>query len=190
MVNTPAAVVIAVLLIGLLGWAVWTFNLLVRRRNGVAESWATIGVELTRRRDLVPSLVEAVRGYAGFEESLLTRIADTRARAVTGGHDATAETALTDALRSLFAVAEAYPDLKASEQFLRLQEELAVTEDRIAYARSLYNAWVTEYETARQSFPSSVLASLLGFQRRPFFEADVGSRGGVEVMLRSGPGAS
>lgn len=186
--NPLTAAVVIALAVLLLGWAVWTFNLLVRRRNGVAEAWATIGVELTRRRDLVPSLVQAVRGYAEFEEVLFTRVAESRSRAVTGGADAAAETALTDALRSLFAVAEAYPELRSSEQFSSLQEELAVTEDRIAYARSLYNAWVMEYETARQVFPSSLLAALLGFQRRPFFEADVGSRGSVDVSLRDAAG--
>ncbi|MCK9495392.1 MAG: LemA family protein [Dehalococcoidia bacterium] len=173
-------------LVVLLGWAVWTFNTLVRRRNGVDESRATIGVELTRRHDLVPTLVEAVRGYADFESSVLTRVTDSRSRAVAAPDlDAPAEVALTDAVRSLFAVAEAYPDLQASEQFQRLQSELALTEDRIAYARAVYNAWVTDYETTRQSFPSSVVAALLRFTPRPYFEADVASRAPSTVRLAS-----
>lgn len=164
-------------------WAAWTFNTLVRRRNGVDESWATIGVELKRRHDLIPSIVDAVRGYAGFEQSVLTRVAESRSRAV-GGVDAQAETSLTDAIRSLFAVAEAYPDLKATEQFQSLQQQLALTEDRIAYARAVYNAWVTDYETARQSFPATLVAGVFRFDRRAFFEADITSRGEVDVSLR------
>ena len=168
----------------LLAWAAWTFNALVRRRNGVDESWATIDVELKRRHDLVPSLVDVVRGYADFEESVLTRVTESRARAVSGGPDASSETTLSDAIRSLFAVAEAYPDLKAAPRFQSLQEELAVTEDRIAYARAVYNAWVTDYETARQSVPSSIVAGLFRFSARRFFEAEVGARSPVGVALR------
>lgn len=171
----------------LLAWAAWTYNLLVRRRNGVDESWATVGVELKRRHDLVPSLVDIVRGYADFEESVLTRITETRSRAVAAGEpDAQVETSLTDAVRTLFAIAEAYPDLKATEQFQSLQDQLALTEDRIAYARAVYNAWVTDYETTRQSFPSSLLAGLFRFARRAFFEADIASRAPVDVALREG----
>ena len=146
----------------LLLWAAWTFNGLIRRRNGVDESWATIDVELKRRHDLVPSLVDVVRGYAGFEESVLTRVTESRAQAVGGPPDATSETALSDAIRSLFAV----------------------TEDRIAYARAVYNAWVTDYETARQSVPSSIVAGLFRFSARRFFEAEVGARSPVGVALR------
>lgn len=167
----------------LLAWTAWTFNTLVRRRNGVDEAWATIEVELTRRHELVPSLVDAVRGYAGFEESLLTRVAESRSRAISGGPDAASETSLTDAVRSVFAVAEAYPDLKSSEQFQSLQDELALTEERIAYARAVYNAWVTDYETTRQSFPPSIVAGLFQFPRRTFFEAEVTSRTSVAVAL-------
>lgn len=168
----------------LLAWAAWTFNGLVRRRNGVDESWATIDVELKRRHDLVPSLVDVVRGYANFEESVLTRVTESRAQAVTGPTDASSETTLSDAIRSLFAVAEAYPDLKAAPRFQSLQEELALTEDRIAYARAVYNAWVTDYETARLSFPSSIIAALLRFPVRRFFEAEVGARSPVTVAVR------
>ena len=174
----------------LVSWAAWTFNVLVRRRNGVDEAWSTIGVELTRRHDLVPRLVDAVRGYADFEESLLTRVTDARARAVSAGpvastDEAAAETGLSDAIRSIFAVAEAYPDLKATANFQALQGELALTEDRIAYARAVYNAWVTDYETARQTLPSAVIAGLFRFRRREFFEADIGVRAAIAVDLDS-----
>lgn len=180
---SPAAWIALGVVVLVLLWVAWTFNTLVRRRNGVAEAWATIGVELTRRHDLIPSLVEAARGYADFEGEVLTRVTDARARAVGGDHDASAESALTDAVRTLFAVAEAYPDLKASDTFARLQSDLALTEDRIAYARAVYNAWVTEYETTRQSLPSSIVAGLFRFERRPFFEADTTSREAVPVTF-------
>lgn len=179
------AVLLGAVAVLLLLWVAWTFNLLVRRRNGVDEAWATIGVELTRRHDLVPSIVSTVRGYAAFEESVLTRVAESRARAVSGGPDPVAETSLTDAVRSLFAVAEAYPELKATEQFQSLQQQLALTEDRIAYARAVFNAWVTEYETTRQSIPAALVAGMFRFERRDYFEADVASRGPVDVALRA-----
>jgi len=182
--------VLVVLAIVVLGWVAWTFNLLVRRRNGVDESWATIDVELTRRHDLVPRLVDAVRGYAGFEESVLTRVTEARTRAVTAGgaptaEEAAAETGLSDAIRSVFAVAEAYPELKASANFQLLQSDLALTEDRIAYARALYNAWVTDYETLRQQVPSTLVAALFRFGPRAYFEAEVGARAAIGVDLRT-----
>ena len=111
--------VLAVVVVGL-AWLVFVFNTLTRRRNGVDEAWSTVGVELARRHDLVPALVQAVRGYVGFEADVLQRVTDSRARAASGT-DGTAETALTDAVHSLFAVAEGYPDLKSSENFQSLQ---------------------------------------------------------------------
>ncbi len=173
-------VVIAIAVVLLL-WLAWTFNRLVRARNGVTEAWASVGVELTRRHDLVPRLVEAVRGYASHESEIFERVAQARSQAESG--EPVAESTLTSAIRSLFAVAEAYPDLRASENFATLQDELATTEDRIAYARGYYNAWVTDYETLRQTFPPSLVASLFRFGRRPFFEADVSSRAPVAVAL-------
>lgn len=182
-------IALAVVLI-VLGWVGWTFNLLVRRRNGTDAAWATVGVELTRRHDLVPMLVAAVRGYAAHEEALFDRVASARAEAIAGadpqvspGEEARAETALTDALRSLFAVVEGYPELKAAANFAQLQSELETTEDRIAYARGYYNAWVTEYETLRQSIPSVVVARLFGFGSREYFEAEVSERVPVGVEL-------
>ncbi|MEZ4502363.1 MAG: LemA family protein [Dehalococcoidia bacterium] len=174
-------------------WAIFTFNLLIRRRNRVDEAWAQIEVELARRYDLVPNLVEAVRGYAGHEETIFTRVADARSAAVSAPgaaeHDR-ADTQLTDALRRLFAVSEAYPDLKASEQFQSLQDALVHTEDRIAYARGYYNALVVEYESARLTLPSKLIASALSFPRRSSFEADVTSRANVSVALTGDEPAS
>lgn len=182
---------VAGLLVFLLAWVALTFNLLVRRRNRVDEGWAQIDVELTRRYDLVPRLADVVRGYAAHEEAIFTRVAETRAAATRASdlaaHDR-ADTQLTDALRSLFAVSEAYPELQASEQFLELQDELAHTEDRIAYARGYYNALVVEYETTRRTFPSKVVAGGLGFAPRQPFEADVASRATPGVALRN-PGS-
>ncbi|PKN82781.1 MAG: hypothetical protein CVU47_01745 [Chloroflexi bacterium HGW-Chloroflexi-9] len=169
-----------------MAWAGWTFNVLVRKRNRVDEGWSQVDVELARRADLIPSLVATVRGYAAHEEAVFTRVAEARAGAVaSAGTDrrAVAESGLTGALRSLFAVAEAYPDLLAAETFRGLQEQLATTEDRIAYARAYYNALVTDYESARRTIPTALIASLFRFPQRAFFEADIASRGAIAVDL-------
>ena len=168
------------------GWAVITFNLLVRNRNQVDEGWAHVEVELQRRGDLVPGLLSAVQGYADFERGVIGRVAEARSQAVAAtGVEAQArsDSALTGALRSLFLVAEAYPELKTSERMLQLQEELAHTEDRIAYARGYYNALVQRYEERRQSFPSKLVAGLFRFPPKPSFEADVESRAAPGVEL-------
>lgn len=150
------------------------------------EAWAQIDVELKRRYDLVPALLGAVQGYLGQEEAVLTRVADARSSAVAAEDvdaHSRADSTLTGALRSLFAVVEAYPELRSQERVLDLQEQLAHTEDRIAYARGYYNAGVVEYETARLTFPSNIVASLLRFEERHPFAADITSRGPVEVNL-------
>ncbi|MCK9487429.1 MAG: LemA family protein [Dehalococcoidia bacterium] len=183
----PLLMVLVAIVAALVLWIAWTFNRLIRARNGVAEAWSTVDVELTRRHNLVPRLADAVRGYASHESGLFERVALARSRATTG--DPVAESTLTGAIRSLFAVAEAYPELKASENFASLQQELATTEDRIAYARSYYNAWVTDYETLRQTFPRSLVASAFRFPTRSFFEADVTSRAPISVALGASAGA-
>jgi LemA protein len=178
--------VIAGLLVLLLAWVALTFNRLVRWRNRVDEAWAQIDVELKRRYDLVPPLLGAVQGYLDQERAILERVAETRSSAIAAPDvesHARADSALTGALRSLFAVVEAYPELRSGEQVLALQEQLALTEDRIAYARGYYNAGVVEYETARLTFPSNLVASLLRFDGRQPFAADIVSRGPVEVNL-------
>lgn len=174
-----------------LAWVIFTFNRLVRTRNRVDSAWSQIDVELQRRYELVPQLSAAVGGYAAHEEAVFTRVAETRARAVdaaTPDDQSRADTELTDALRSLFFVSEAYPALKSSEQFEALQDQLAHTEDRIAYARGYYNALVVSYETQRQSLPSKLVASTFRFPRRPLFEAEVASRSPVTVDLRGSDG--
>jgi LemA protein len=165
-------------------WAVWAFNRLVRYRNRVEEGWSQIDVQLRRRYDLIPNLVSAVQGYAAHERETFESV--TRARAQAEGAtsvagQADAENAVTSGLRQLLAVAENYPDLKANENFLALQEELTGTESKIAYARQYYNDQVRLLNTAIQSFPSSVLAGVFHFTAREFFDIDDAERGPVHV---------
>ena len=156
-----------------LAWFAWSFNRLVRDRNLVTEGWSGIDVQLKRRHDLVPSLVETVRGYAEFEKGLLEDV--TRLRAGASGREATRElrndeNALTDRLRTLFAVAEAYPDLKANRSFLTLQQQLTEIEDALQYARRYYNGTVRNFNIRVESFPSNLVARLFGFSQAEFFE--------------------
>ncbi len=167
-------VLFTVLLLALLViWLVGTYNKLVALRNKAEESWSGIDVQLRRRADLVPNLVETVKGYATHEEGLFTRIAQARA-AMSGAsspQDAdTANTQLGGALKSLFAVAEDYPDLQASTNFLQLQRQLAEIEEELAFARRYYNATVEDLNTATETFPSNLIANAFGFERRAYFD--------------------
>jgi LemA protein len=174
--------VVAVLVVSF----VFGFNHLVRLRNEVNTGWSNIDVQLKRRADLIPNLVEAVKGYAAHERGVFDSITDARSsllRADTPGAAAQANDVLTTALGRLFAVAEAYPDLKASQNFLRLQEELTDTEDKIAAARRYYNATVMRYNTRIQSFPGVLYAGALGFMAREFFEAEEGDHAVPQVDL-------
>ena len=151
------------------------YNRLVRLRNLCEEAWAQIDVQLKRRVDLIPNLVETVKGYAAHEEEVLTRVTEARAAAVAAGsvgEQAQAEGMLTSALRSLFAVAENYPQLKADQNFLELQAELSATEDRIAHSRQAYNNAVRQYDTAREVFPTNIVAGMFNFEAREYFEVD------------------
>jgi LemA protein len=162
------------------------FNRLVRLRNEVNTGWSNIDVTLKRRADLIPNLVEAVKGYAAHERGVFDSVTEARTslmRAGTPGAAAQANDVLTSALGRLFAVAEAYPDLKASQNFLRLQDELTDTEDKIAAARRYYNATVMRYNTKIQSFPGVLYAGALGFAAREFFSADEGDHAVPEVGL-------
>ena len=169
-------------------WAVFAFNRLVTYRNRAEEGWSQIDVQLRRRYDLIPNLVETVKGYAAHERELFEEVARARSAAIgaTGAAEqASAENAITSGLRKLLAVAENYPDLKASANFLALQEELTGTESKIAYARQYYNEQVRLLNTRIQSFPSSVIATLFHFERREFFDIEDSARGPVRVDLGS-----
>ena len=156
-------------------WAVMTYNGLVGRRNRVDESWSGIDVQLKRRRDLIPNLVETVKGYAAHESTVLENVIKARQQAVaaTGPQEVQqAENMLTGTLRQLFALSEAYPDLKASTNFQELQVQLADTEDKIQASRRIYNGNVRDYNTTVQSVPSNIIANIGNFAERDFFEIE------------------
>jgi LemA protein len=166
--------------------AVWIYNRLVTLRTRVDNGWSQIDVQLRRRADLIPNLVETVKGYATHERELFEHVTEARARSIeaTGVKDqADAENRVTAGLRQLLAVVESYPDLEANRNFLALQEELIGTESKIAYARQFYNDQVMRLNTLTQSFPSSIVAGAFGFDERPFFEIDEPTRGPVPVDL-------
>jgi len=167
-------------------YAVFSYNGLVSLRNRIENAWAQIDVQLKRRYDLIPNLVETVKGYASHERETLDAVIEARnaGMSASGPHDqAEAENQITGALKSLFALSEAYPDLKANQNFAQLQEELTGTEGRIAYARQFYNDTVYRYNTKIQSFPSNVLANAFSFSEREYFEADDESRGPTQVQF-------
>jgi LemA protein len=166
--------------------AVSTYNGLVRRRGAVDNAWAQVDVQLKRRYDLVPNLVETVKGYAAHERQALEAVVVARSRAIgaqTPRDQAMAENMLSQALRGLLAIAEAYPDLKASRNFSELQEELATTENRIAYARQYYNDAVLTYNNAIQTVPTNIVAGMTGFTARDYFRAPDEERGPVQVRF-------
>ncbi|MSO78689.1 MAG: LemA family protein [Acidimicrobiia bacterium] len=163
------------------------YNSLIRSRNRVDNSWSQIDVQLKRRYDLIPNLVETVKGYAAHEKQTLEAVTAARAGAINAQKSgnvqdqAQAENVLSGALKSLFAVSEAYPDLKANQNFLQLQEELTSTEDRIAYARQFYNDSVLNYNNSIQVFPKNILAGMFNFEKREFFEGEAAAQGPVKV---------
>ena len=165
-------------------WLALAYNFLVKGRNRCDESWADIDTELKRRYDLIPNLVNTVQGYAKYERAVLNRVAQARTTAMANNgppkSQAGDENELVRGLRQLFAVAENYPDLKANQNFLSLQTELANTEDRIQRARRFYNANVRDYENRLQSVPSNLVAARFGFPNREFFEIE-------EVSQRAAP---
>ena len=172
------------LLVLLLLYGILTYNRLVRGRVRVDNGWSQIDVQLKRRYDLIPNLIEIVKGYASHERQVFENVtkARTQAQSASGVQgQAQAENQLTQSIRQLFAVAENYPELKASQNFLSLQEELTGTESRIAFARQFYNDQVAVLNTRIQSFPSSVVARTARFTPRPFFEIDEPARGPVAV---------
>ncbi|MCL6581551.1 MAG: LemA family protein [Firmicutes bacterium] len=162
------------------------YNRLVVLRNRVDNAWAQIDVQLKRRADLVPNLVETVKGYVAHERGTLEAVTQARAAVVKGGsvaEQARANNMLTEALRSVFAVAEAYPELKANQNFLLLQEELSGIENKIAYARQFYNDSVLTFNQTTQLFPSNIVAGMFGFRPREYFEAAGQDREPVRVKF-------
>jgi LemA protein len=179
-------IVLIVVVVLLLLYVIVTYNGLVRMRNRIQNAWAQIDVQLRRRYDLIPNLVETVKGYAAHEKGTFEAVTQARANAINAqgpAAQAQAENMISGALKSLFAVSEAYPDLKANQNFLSLQEELSGTEGRISYARQYYNDAVLRLNTKIQSFPSNLLAGMFGFKEHEYFEADEGSRGPVSVQF-------
>jgi LemA protein len=179
---------VCLVLVLLVAWGVLTYNKLVRQRNQVDAAWAQIDVQLKRRYDLIPNLVETVKGYAAHERGTLDAVVQARNSAVgnAGANPAAraeTENMLTQTLGRLFALAEAYPNLKANENFSALQGELANTEDKIAYARQFYNSSVQTYNTSTQSIPTNIIAGVGNFKQKDLFEAAGGERGPVQVRF-------
>jgi LemA protein len=172
---TPLIIVIVVVAI-LVGYLIVTYNALVRSRNQVENAWSQIDVQLKRRLDLIPNLVETVKGYAAHERETLEAVVTARNNALaapeTPPAQAEANNLLSGALRQLFALGEAYPDLKANQNFLALQEELTATEGRVAYARQFYNDSVLTYDNKLESFPTVVIAKMFNFEPKEYFEAE------------------
>jgi LemA protein len=169
-------------------WVVAVYNSLIVLRNRIENAWSQIDVQLKRRTDLIPNLVETVKGYASHEKEVFTKVTEARAALMNaeGVQDqAQANNMLTGALKSLFAVAENYPELKANQNFMMLQEELAGTESKIAYARQFYNDTVLKYDNRREKFPSNIIANMFGFKDREYFEVDEGEREPVKVDFTS-----
>ena len=181
---TLAVIGIVVLLI--VGWFISVYNTLVKLRNRVQNSWAQIDVQLKRRFDLIPNLVETVKGYAAHEKDVLEKV--TQARSMVQSAQSLeqrqqAENMLTDTLRSLFAVAEAYPQLQANQNFMELQRELSDLEAKIAFARQFFNDTTMNYNTEIQSFPNNILAGMFNFQAMPYFQVDEVQRQAVQVKF-------
>jgi LemA protein len=172
---------------------IFAYNRLVRLRNRTEAAWSQIDVQLKRRHDLIPNLVETVKGYAAHERETLEAVTKARQQAVQAQgveNQAQAENILTGALRQLFAVAEAYPDLKANQNFLALQEELVGTEGRIAFSRQFYNEQVLAYDNALESFPTNLVAGAFNFEPRVYFETEEDSRQPVQVDFGQGGGTA
>jgi len=164
--------IVIVIVIVIVLWLVLTFNSLVRKRYQVREAWSDINVQLKRRHDLIPNLVETVKGYMTHEKTVFEKVTEARAKALNASskiEKAGAEDALSNTLKTLFAVAENYPELKANANFLDLQRELADTENKIQAARRFYNTNVMDYNTKIESFPTNLIAGMFGFAKEEFF---------------------
>lgn len=178
-------IILAVAALSLI-WLLVTYNSLIVARNRVREAFSHIDVQLKRRASLIPNLVEAVKGYVKHEKEVLTKVTEARTALVNANSpqaQAEADNMLTGALKSLFAVAESYPDLKASDNFLKLQEELSDTETKISASRQFYNTNVLDYNNSLQVFPNSTLANMFAFKAEEFFKAQEEEKKEVEVKF-------
>ncbi|MDE1855119.1 MAG: LemA family protein [Candidatus Micrarchaeota archaeon] len=182
--------IVAAVIVVIIAVVILVFNGLIGKRNRVQDAWAQIDVQLKRRYDLIPNLVETVKGYMKYEKSVLTQITQLRSSIVSGSvqDKAQANNMLSQALKSLFAVAENYPDLKASQTYQNLQEELENTENKISFVRTSYNDYVLDYNNAIQQFPGNLLAGPMGFKRQDFFQAPEEETGAIKVDLTSDSG--
>src|SRR3989454_3952171 len=185
----PAIIIIVVIIVLLVVVLIGIYNGLVQKRLRIDEAFAQIEVQLKRRHDLIPNLVNAVKGYMGFEQDVLTQVTQARANAVAAGaqgpaQQAQAEDILTGALRPPFAVLENYPELKASTNVLELQEQLTTTENQISFSRQHYNATVLDYNTSIATLPNALIAGPFGFTKREFFDAEPEAAEVPVVQLR------
>ena len=185
--------IVLIVLVVLVAFVIFIYNGLVQRRNVVDEAWNQISVQLKRRHDLIPNLVNAVKGYMDFEQETLTKVIEARGAAVSAsqagaagaGQSAQAENFLTGALRQLFALVENYPTLKANENVMQLQEELTTTENQIGFSRQHYNSVVRDFNTSIQTFPSVIIAGMFGFRARDYFQIEEADAVVPTVNLRS-----
>lgn len=186
-------IVLAVILVVLILWVIGAYNGLVTLKNRSAEAWSDIDVQLKRRYDLIPNLVETVKGYAAHEQGTLMKVTEARTAAM-NAHNSNApleeqaknENILSSTLKSIFALAESYPDLKANQNFAKLQDELSDTENKIQAARRFYNSNVRDLNTKIETFPSNIIAGMFGFAKRSFFElADEKEKEAVKVSFNS-----
>jgi len=183
--NTITYIILAAIAVIIL-WLIAVYNSLIRLKNRVDEGWSDIDVQLKRRYDLIPNLVETVKGYATHEKELFEKVTQARSQAMQAGSmedKAKAENMLSGTLKSLFAVSENYPDLKVSANFLKLQDELSDTENKIQAARRFYNGLVRDFNTKVQVFPTNMIAHSLGFSAREFFEIDEVQKATPEVKF-------
>ena len=185
--------IILIILVVVVAFVVFIYNGLVQRRNIVDEAWNQISVQLKRRHDLIPNLVNAVKGYMDFEQETLTKVIEARGAAVSAAQagpagaaaSAQAENFLTGALRQLFALVENYPTLKANENVLKLQEEVTTTENQIGFSRQHYNSVVRDFNTSIQTFPSVLIAGMFSFRARDYFQIEEADAAVPVVNLRS-----
>jgi len=176
--------ILLVIVVVVIVWVIAIYNGLIRLRNRVDEAWSDISVQLKRRYDLIPNLVNTVKGYAAHEKEVFEKVTEARTMAMgagTTGDKAQAENMLSGALKSLFAVAEAYPDLKANQNFLELQRELTDTEDKIQAARRFYNGNARDFNIKIEVFPNNIFAGILHFTKREFFGIEEGEKEPVKV---------